>query len=373
MTHLPVSRGGRGGLAHQGFTLIEMLVVVALLAATAAAALLITGQRDQQNRRETTERLMDDIVRAAIGETAPVWSGEARLSGFVVDNGRLPTSLYELTASDVLVDATECASGGTTTVGKFHCHKARAAVFDPTPNTSDGSIEPAGGDEVLVSGAGATLLKGLRRHLDTDNSGFVLRDGWGNRSVNGVDDAANFGWGLATPTTAAEPWLLTSLGANNALDTTAPDPDQELVADITHSVRPEDWSVDIQGWTVRLTNGTGGALTAGTSIGVSLLVWENRASGGTWRRFTTELRDSGLAAGESVDLTFPPGGYPGGSYASTRVPIGEHLLVGVRSPLGSTAHDADDTPLLNVDGATLFTQVRLFPGAGRPSVELVLR
>jgi len=369
---MKTSSGTQGGRTdvQRGFTLIEMLVVVALIAATAAVALLITGRHDQQSRRETTVRLMGDIVRAVAGDAGPVWSGETRLSGFVVDNGRLPANLFELTARDALVDEAECGSGSATAAGKFSCHKARAAVFDPTPGGDDGAIEPVGGDEMALTDSRAFLPKGMRRYLDA-GGGSSLRDGWGNRAIGGDDDA-NVGWVLGVPATATGSWRLTSLGSNNALDASPPDPDEERVADITRSVRPEDWSQDIQGWTVRLVNGTGADLTAGAYVGASLLVWENRAGGGTWRRFTTELLDSGLTAGASVDLVFPAGGYPGGGYATTRVPIGEHVLVGVRSA-NAVAHDADDAVLEDVDGAPVLAHVRLFPGAARPVVELVLR
>lgn len=362
-------RVGLGG-GPRGFTLIEMLVVVALIAATAAAALLITGNRDQQRRRDTTERLMDDIVHAVVGAVGPVWSGESRLSGFVVDNGRLPASVHELTARDALVDSAECSGGGTTAATLFNCHKARAAVFDPSPSGTDGAANNSGDEETLTA-ANEGLPKGLRRYLDTGGSGPMLRDGWGNVAVGG-DDASNFGWVLSLPATASAPWTATSLGSNNAIDATPPDPDDELVSDLTLSVRPDDWGLDVQGWTVRLTNATGGDLTAGSWVGASLLVWETRAGGGTWRRLTTALHDSGIPAGDSVDLAFPAGGYSGGSL-STRVPIGEHLLVAVRNNVSAVAHAGNDTPLLNVDGQRISAQVRLFPGAGRPAVELILK
>ncbi|MFT3822165.1 MAG: type II secretion system protein [Rubrivivax sp.] len=353
-----------------GFTLLEMLLVVALLAATAGMSLVLLGERDQQARHDETERRLDDALRAVAGDAAPVWGGQVRLSGFVADNGRLPVALRELSDRDGLADAAECAGGGPVAGALLACHKLRAAVFDPTPSAADGFANGSG-DEIALTAAGERLPKGLRRYVEGRAGGAAWRDGWGNVGLNAGDDAANFGWQLSLPATAADPWVLTSLGSNNAVDAAPPSPDPEFVADLSRRALADDWSTDIAGWAVRVTNASGAVQPAsGARLGVSLLVWRNDAGGGRWKRLSTELDATPLAPGESRELHFAAGGYPGGAL-STRVPLGEHLLLLFESA-DAAAHDADDQPLL-VAGRRITTVARFFRGAGRPTVQLTLQ
>lgn len=352
----------------QGFTLLEMLLVVALLAATAGMSLVFLGERDQQSRYEQTQSRLDDAVRAVVGETAAAWGGQARLSGFVADNGRLPASLRELSDRDALVDATECASGGTLATGRLACHRLRAAVFDPSPSAVDGG-EDGSGDELALDADGEALPKGLRRLVQGAAGTPVWRDGWGNVSL--LDDATNFGWQLQLPASEAAPWVLTSLGSNNAVDATPPDPDPGYVAELARSVQADDWATDVSGWAVRVTNASGVAQPAsGRALGLSLLVWRNQPGAARWHRLSTALEATPLAAGESRSLVFAAGGLPGGAL-STQVPQGEHLVLAFESA-DATAHDADDAPL-QIGGRRISAQVRFHRGAGRPSLELVLR
>lgn len=346
-----------------------MLLVVALLAATAGASMVVLSGREQQQHHDETVRRLDAAVQAVAGPRGAVWGGEVRLSGFVSDNGRLPASLLELTARDSLVDLSECSGAATSTAsGLLHCYRPRAAVFDPSPDAATG-FDNASGDETALTDARETLPKGLQRYLAPRASGHAWRDGWANAAVGG-DDTSNFGWQLTRPATEADAWVLGSLDSDNAVTAVAPSPDPELTADLSRSVLPDDWSVDVQGWTVRVTNATAAALPASGYLGVSLLVWQNQAGGGHWRRLSSALDATPLAAGASRDFAFPAGSFPGGGL-STRVPVGEHLLLAVLSA-DATAHDSDDQPL-TVDGHRVSTQVRFYAGSARPGVELVLR
>lgn len=352
-----------------GFTLLEMLLVVALLAATAGVSMVMIGGREQQQRHDETVRRLDAAVQAVAGLHGPVWGGEVRLSGFVSDNGRLPESVQELSAGDRLVDTAECSGSSTTTApGLLNCLRPRAAVFDPSPDAVTG-MDDGSGDETTLTGAHESLPKGLQRYLVTRTGEPVWRDGWANVAVGG-DDASNFGWQLTLPASETEAWVIASLGSDNAPTPVPPSPDAELSADLSRSVLPNDWSQDVQGWTVRLTNATAAALPTSGYLGVSLLVWQSRAGGGRWRRLTSALDATPLAPGASRDLAFPAGGFPGGSL-STRVPAGEHLLLAVLSA-DASAHDGDDAPLL-IDGHRVSTQVRFHAGGARPALELLLR
>lgn len=351
-----------------GFTLLEMLLVVALLAATAGMSLVMLGARDQQARYEETQRRLADVIRAVLGEPGAVWGGQMRLSGFVVDNGRLPLSLRELSDRQTLVDADECSAGGAVAAGQLACHKPRAPVFDPTPAASDG-LDNASGDEITLNAVGERLPKGLRRYLQGRAGSPVWRDGWGNVSL--LDDAQNYGWQLQLPASAAEPWVLRSLGSNNAVDAVVPDPDLDYVGELAQQVLAEDWRVDLSGWTVRVTNASGSVQPAsGAALGLSLLLWRNDAGGGRWKRLSSELQSTPLPAGESRDFVFPATGYPGGAL-DAQVPLGEHLLLAFESA-NALAHDADDQPL-QIGGRRISVPVRFYRGASRPVIELLLR
>jgi prepilin-type N-terminal cleavage/methylation domain-containing protein len=357
------------GRHEAAFTLLEMIVVVALLAATAGASMVMLGGREQQQRHDETVRRLEAAVQAVAGLRGAAWGGEVRLSGFVSDNGRLPVHLLELSGRDMVVDLAECNGlSASTAPGLLNCHRPRAAVFDPSPDPSSG-FDNASGDETVLTEPAALLPKGLQRYLVPRSGGHAWRDGWANVAVGG-DDGFNFGWQIMLPATEADTWTLVSLGSDNAVTATAPSPDPELTADLSRSVLPDDWSVDLQGWTVRLTNATAAALPSSGYLGVSLLVWQSQAGGGHWRRLTSTLDATPLAAGASRDVSFPPGGFPGGGL-STRVPVGEHLLLAVHSA-DATAHDSDDTPLI-VDGHRVVAQVRVYAGSARPVAELVLR
>ncbi|MEN9891207.1 MAG: hypothetical protein RLY78_1502 [Pseudomonadota bacterium] len=351
---------------REGYTLLEMVLVVSLISATAAAGLLVLGDSDARLREQRTRQRLDQIISAVIGETGARWAGEVRLSGFVVDNGRLPVALRELIEREALVDEAECS--GTqpqVAAGRLACHRPRAAVFDPSPDAGSG-LDNGSGDELTLTRAEESLPKGLRRLLSADLDAGRLRDGWGNVSIDG-DDALNHGWRLNLPATESQPWRLTSLGADNAAGGAASD----ATLDLDRSVQADDWSTDMAGWSVRLTNASGVTRPGpGEFIGVSLLVWENREGGGRWKRLTTQLDDTPLAAGASHSYTLPAGGHSGGSL-STRVPVGEHLALAVVSP-DASAQDGNDQPL-EINGHRISAVVRLFSGAARPHLELVLR
>ncbi len=356
---MPRMRGALAPGIQAGFTLLEMLLVVALLAATASISMALLGNREHQARYDSTVRRLDDIVHAVRGAITPAWDQQVRLSGFVTDNGRLPTSISELSQRDALVDKVECtaATSTATVAGLLNCYKPRAAVFDPTPD-ADG-FENASGDELtLATAADPRVGKGLRRYLEGAAGSTQVRDGWSN--VGLTDDDINFGWQLSLPATNTAPWTVVSLGSNNAVDASPPAEDPDMVTDIARSVEADDWSTSPGGWAVRVVNGSAVTLPPmGESLGVSLLVWVNQPGGGKWRRWSSTLDTTPLAPGEARDLVFPS--LP----APPRVPTGEHPLMLFTQAGGSA------TPTVN--GRRVATTARFYPGVGRPVVELVMR
>lgn len=352
-----------------GFTLIEMLVVVTLLSATALMAFALTAGRDGQTRFEDTHRRLAAIIDAVRGPAGAVWNGEMRLSGFVADNGRLPASVRELSDRDALVDGDELIDpaepAAATAAGKLQGFRLRTPRFDPQPDAQGWND----GGEIALDATDEKLWKGLRRYLESRLGSAVYRDPWGNVSALAAQDALHYGWQLALPASAADSWRITSLGADNASGGSI-----DFDGDIARAVTADDWGVDVAGWSIRIVNRSGVALAdllpPGGQLSAALLVYENRAGGSRWRRYTTSgLPD--LADGDSATLTFPPGGYPGGAIDTTRVPQGEHLLVLLSDP-DAVAHNGNDTPWLSA-GARLTRKPALFAHAAPPAVEFVLR
>lgn len=74
----------------KGFTLLEMVLVVFILGVLATISLTFIENEDGQVRYEQSLRKMDVILSAIV--TKRDYRGQAIVSGFVVDNGRLPTT-----------------------------------------------------------------------------------------------------------------------------------------------------------------------------------------------------------------------------------------------------------------------------------------
>lgn len=351
----------------QGFTLVEMLVVVAILSATAWMALALTGDNEDLQRRQDSERRLSVIVNSVRGFEHAAWGGELRLSGFVADNGRLPASLRELSDYAALVDMSELADAGepatSTASGLLHGLRLRTPRFDPQPD-SDGWNN---GGETDLNAAAEKLPKGLRRYLESRLGSAIYRDGWGNQSANASDDNLDYGWLLGLPANSSAPWRIRSLGANNALDTLPPA--QARDADIERSLLTDDWSLDLAGYSVRVVNRSGAALPAGVWLRASLLVYQNQPGGGRWRRYSTQAVTE-LADGDTALLTFPVGGYPGGTL-DTRIAQGEHLLLLV-SDSDNTAHNANESPWLS-SGNRVSRKLTFYAAAARPALEIALR
>lgn len=352
--------------ADAGFTLLEMLLVIVLMGSAAAMSFALLGNHQNQTRYDDTLRRLESMRVAIVGDTGATWGGERRLSGFVAENGRLPSYIREVTSAD-LADATECIAGGLVDISKLDCYKLRSPIFDPAPDATGLSN---GTDGINLTASNEKLLKGQRSLLATRTGSTKYRDAWGN--VGTTDDADNFGWVVQLPTSVAEPFKMLSMAANNAVDVIPLSNDQEYVNDIGRNILVGDWSQELAGWAVRVSNNTAISQPASGFLAVSLLVYENALGGGKWRRYTSNFA-ANIAPGDSADLTFPVGGYPLGTM-TTQISEGEHLLVVVQSQNG-VAHDADDIPLEQPvsSGNHVVSVARFYAHAGRPVMNLVLQ
>jgi prepilin-type N-terminal cleavage/methylation domain-containing protein len=324
----------------RGFTLIELLVVVAILSATAVAAFNFAAEDRAQIRIDDTVNRLKILRRSVLGANGPVYDGEQRLAGYVVDNGVLPGSLVEL-----LSTPTDYQERGS--VVPYYSTTLNSSCVQGTTTTS-------------LSGNAATLIKGhagsYLRGLAADGS---FRDGWGNQSLS--DDDSNFGWSVDT-TTATNVLTIASLGADNASggDTTAS-------ADRSTEIVAADWLVSLAGWHVTLRNYTTAEITA-SSMKVALLVFENTTSGGQWRRFTASDNSctTALAQGDSCTFTFGATSTCSSSSVANQVPIGRHLLLLLDSSNGAYGTGESDTT-----GIT--AQAAFYPGASLPAATLEIR
>lgn len=319
---------------NRGFTLLELLLVVFILSTIAAMTVSFVNNADQQFRYEETQRRLLSIRRATIGDLDAVYYGERLLSGFVVENGALPATISALTAPPA----------------GFEPYGLKDPIFDPDPDP-DGFNN--GGAVMTLGNVAEKLVKGHRGgYLSMQPGDSEYRDGWGNWINDG-----NFGWTVAA---IANSLTITSLGADGQSG------GSDYNADISNAVAQSDWSIDISGWRVTVTNNSGGDIP---NLRVSLLVYENRSPSPRWRRLTS-ARVLSLANGASADFTFP-GPEAGLSSISTLIPMGQHLLVLVQDANG-TPHDSDDMAYL-IGGNRVTRHVNWFPRVVMPPAEMLIK
>ncbi|MEM7210739.1 MAG: prepilin-type N-terminal cleavage/methylation domain-containing protein [Pseudomonadota bacterium] len=169
-------KGARGIRRSQsGFSLIELLVVIAVLSATAYIALDAVDRDTSQIRYDMTEKRLQSIRSAVVGEQGLSANGAPIVAGFVADVGQLPPCLRALIEPN-----TDCDQDGT-------------ADFTP----------PA-------FGAAGPLSFGWRGPYLSENS-VTLRDAWGNSgdAFDGIAPETEFGWEVSAAATSFD---VSSLG-----------------------------------------------------------------------------------------------------------------------------------------------------------------
>lgn len=147
------------GAQQRGFTLLEMVLVLFLVALMASATLLLTEGVEDQAKYDETQRRMQTIRHAIVGDATRTINGEPAISGFVADMGRLPECLNEL------LEARNCAD-------------------DEDLNLS---AETSGG---FWAGWNGPYLQVLPER----DGGLHLRDGYGNVNPDSALDFENSGW-----------------------------------------------------------------------------------------------------------------------------------------------------------------------------------
>lgn len=141
-----------------GFTLLELVVVLAILAVVATLATREIGYVQDQGRFETSQRGLDEIKAAILGQPGSRSSdGAMDVNGFVADMGRLPRAAF-LSATNEL------------TLSELWVNPNPAGSFDLRPATDDPDVRVPGGWRGPY----------IRLPLGTT----TLRDGWGNAYVS---------------------------------------------------------------------------------------------------------------------------------------------------------------------------------------------
>lgn len=328
-------------LPQRGFTLLEMLLVVFILGMLAFTASAFVDNQDDQLRYEDTRNRLLAIRAAIVGKAA-----DSVPAGYVADNGVLPAEIDDLTSG---MPAGYAASA------------LQTPVLDSNPDNTSGLDDGVN----VASLTGQRLEKGWRSGLHTPPGAAGFGDGW-----RAAGSAPNYTWQLAS---IPDGLSITSLGKDGAAGGTG------YAADVSDTVAPAAWGAEIVGLTVRLSNQSGADVAA--RLRASLLVFVNSASGGKWKRFSSDdtpcLDGDGdglvgvTACASAVTLTFPAGGYPGGSYATTRVPQGRHLLVVVQDSDATAHNGATETPYPSAASAVALPLV--CTAAGCPIETLVIR
>ncbi len=253
-----------------GFTLLEMLMVIALLAATAGIGLATFGDEDGSARDLDSSRKLALIEKAIVGQRTAAYGGEMRLSGFVVDMGRLPNTMDELLGVGTPAYAT-----------------ISDVQYDPTPDATSGIA-----DNSAPVPTGLAFSAGLRKQLQTGASSKFL-DGWGNAFVPT----------LSLPTMA---WL--SKGRDAAAGGTD---------DQTLTIAATDWQVDLSSWKVTVKNAD-----AGGHVAVSIVLISQEADTAIrWRQRASATQDFfALTSSLDFQLSIP-------AAHAAQAPIGRHVLL----------------------------------------------
>ncbi|MCA9482222.1 MAG: prepilin-type N-terminal cleavage/methylation domain-containing protein [Nitrospina sp.] len=329
---------------QSGFTLLELLLVVTLLSVTAFMTLSAVENNTDQVRFEDTRNRLTLIRKAIVGETQPVYNGQRLLSGYVVDNGRLPEVRADLTTQHTDYDT----------------FSLRIPAFDQDPVNGTGLNDATNNSD--VTGGSNQLFKGYRGgYLTLPPGSNNFNDGWGNGF---------------TGTVTATVFPSTTLGKDNVAGGV-----NLYEPDITDTIEEADWTVDLEGWNVMVQNTRGSTVSAsGGCFRVSLLVYVNNdnspADNFNWRRLTSDcVVGDDLVVGNNT-MTFPA---PDAVQTSMRIPQGEHLLLLVQDADNTTRHNGiSETHTFDADSTVTGTQlatahVNFYAGVARPNPELTIR
>ena len=289
---------------QKGFTLLELVLVLFLIGLLASAGLLFTDNLRDEAQFDETQRRLEVIRKAIIQSGERTVNNQPELSGFVVDNGRLPYCLEEL----LFVDTTAVS-------GTNYISPCDSDLTVPQPGTTDEGIRYGWwGPYIQVQ----PDRDGVRR----------FRDGY----ENGVDPTdPNFGWEwtLSESATAVDvstydpsagipprPFDLTVRSSGFDVIDPVDDYPQALT---DYLLVADDW-LAAEAYTVRFYNTSAASSVIGTpDLGDWSLTLANSASNFTSTAFT--VATSAIPAVDdgdnSVDET---------ATFSERIPAGHYLV-----------------------------------------------
>ncbi len=190
----------------QGFTLLELIVVISILGMITGMATEYYLVSSNQQRHETTVQRVAEVRRAILGDTRHTLNGEAMLSGFVVDVGRLPDSLQ------ALLQPGYCDVSDQTQLylTQQSCNDKGYSWQDLRDDGWKGPYLEATGYEVFSDALGSEYEQP------------VFRDGWGTVNAQPAEDFLNSGWlfqrvslnDQGTPERGDDQWVAAQYGNN---------------------------------------------------------------------------------------------------------------------------------------------------------------
>jgi len=312
--------------SQTGFTLLELVLVLFLVGLLASAGLLFTENQQDQAYFDETQRRIDIIRKAIIQSGERTVNGQPELNGFVVDNGRLPYCLAELTGPEFAF--TDSVSAPDSYYQSPCSSNTALVLLKPNQSSANGIRSGWRGPYIQVqTGDG-------RSSPFSDDFNRPFLDGYSND-----DNSLNYGWNwtlaesqtpTATPPTLVDiesytpssdpfPEYLTVQSSGYDLTITTDDYPSDALLD--YLVVPDDW----------LTHDTFSVQLVNTSASSAI---ENINSGDeVW---TLTLSKSAAAA-ESYDSTFsftpttssiPPnmGMHQQNTSFTRRIPAGYYLV-----------------------------------------------
>jgi len=245
--------------------------VVFILSVISFGAVSLIDTSDSQWRFEETKSRLARLRVAVVGENEPVYAGQRRLSGFVVDVGALPADMADLTGPVAAGDA---------------------PFQSRTPELEDGYQLS---DHALFKGRRPPYLV---LDASTDPANPRHRDGWGNRSA--ANDALFHGWGW---TVANDTLTVVSVGADGQTGAPA---GGDYDADITGALAKAEWGIE-GGIHVEVLNSTAADIS---NLRVDLLLYQD----GSWSQVSSARQNVPTLESRSFQI-------------SDFVPAGPHLLV----------------------------------------------
>jgi prepilin-type N-terminal cleavage/methylation domain-containing protein len=323
---------------QNGFTLLEMVLVLFILAIITATSLSFIENEDGQIRYNESIQKRNTIIDAIYSESRE--SNQRLVSGFVVDNGRLPDFSGTVTA-DVRID-------------HFLTNIDSWLTFDNQTVRIH-----AGGTEANVSPA-LTLFKGF------SNSNYLRAD---------KDDEYKDGWGqqfyLSDP---ASNQITIGYDGDGTLTGHNPDASitMQLVKPVPYNddndviVRQEDWTVDIGQLNILVNNNTCTGEGSPCDYEIAITVFSNQSTCSVttdtcWD--TYHFSTGALNNGDTYDTSVTPTSWDlnGGALGSgdgARIPAGEHMAFVLVDP-------AVTTYLASV-------KFKVFPNSTQPTVTLTV-